>query len=111
MPYDTVDAEIDAWVERHGLTLFREWAGGEIRCRYTSSDTECFQIVIREPNSGEVKIEAFSIETTNDEDFQQGWHIPVAKVADGLENALATVENWKRGIDRPSVSGSSTRSA
>ena len=106
MSYAAIDPLVTAWADRHDLTLFREWAGAEVRFCYTSSDTECFQIVVREPHSEEVKIEAFSIETTNDEEFQQSWDVPVASVGQGLENALATVEGWKRGIGRLSANDS-----
>ena len=106
MSYAAIDPQITAWTDRHGLTLFREWADCDARFCYTSSESECFQIAIREPQSDQVQIEAFSIETANDEDFQQSWQVPVTNIEKGLEDALATVENWKRGIDRPNASGS-----
>ena len=107
MSYAEIDPQITAWANLNGLTLFREWDGAEARFCYTSSDKgECFQIVIREPLSSEVRIEAFSIETLNEEEFQQTWNMPVAKIDEGLENSLSMVENWKLGIDRPSASGS-----
>jgi hypothetical protein len=112
MSYDAIDPQITAWADRHGVTLFREWDGAQARFCYTSSDAgECFQLVVREPQSGRVKIEAFSIETANDDEFQQSWDVPVSNVDEGLETALTTVEDWKRGVGRPAASGSATRSA
>jgi hypothetical protein len=99
--YESIDAGIDTWVVAHGLVLFREFGGVERRFCYISSEQgECFQISIEPPLSKIVTISIWSIETTDDEELHRAWTVPTSYLPAALEDALQTVENWKRGIGR-----------
>ena len=91
--FESVDPLIEKWASAYSLHLFKEEA---VRYCYISGNQECFQIVIRQPLSGRLIIEGFSIETIEDEELHQSWQVTVDGLSQGLEQALVAVEGWKR---------------
>jgi len=76
MTFQTIDPVIEAWATLHGLALGKE---SFARFCYTSSERgECFQIVVRPPQSDQVLVEIFSIETLHEEDLHREWLVPVS---------------------------------
>jgi hypothetical protein len=98
MDVKQTDIAVEAWALSHGLVLFRD---GPTRFCYTSSERgECFQLVVRQPDTGMTMIEAFSIETIEDEEFHKAWTFPAGNISTALDDALACIDGWKRGVDR-----------
>ena len=98
--YSSIDPVINAWVERHGFSLYTLYAGGpESRNVYVSGNGECCQIWIDPPESGRVALHAADVETRSDEEMRQDWHVPVQDLEQTLEEALAFVQQWMRRND------------
>ena len=96
MSYDAIDPVIASWCKRYGFTLFTHTEGmsGQYRCIYTSSESECFQISVDEPDAGEVAIHAADVETHLDEELRKDWTVPVGALASALDAAVAHVRGW-----------------
>jgi hypothetical protein len=96
MSYTSVDAGIRDWCETRRLKLFTRFAGEEHRFCYTSSDAgECFQISIEPPIGSEIIVNAWSVETNNDDELHESWQVATPDLRRGLDLALARVEEWK----------------
>ncbi|MBO9576519.1 MAG: hypothetical protein J7494_12325 [Sphingobium sp.] len=93
MSFASLDPGIERWAGAHGLRLMREEA---VRFCYTSSERECFQIVVWAPVGNRLLIENFSIETIGDEELHEAWEVSVDNLFDGLEQALKMIEVWKK---------------
>jgi hypothetical protein len=92
------DIAVEAWALSHGLVLFRD---GPTRFCHTSSEQgECFQLVMHPPDAGSTMIEVFSIETIEDEELHKAWTSPVGDISTALDEALACINGWKRGVGR-----------
>jgi hypothetical protein len=98
MDYRAIDPVIQAWAKAHDLCLLTDQ--GRCFCYTSSEDGECFQLVIEPPRSGIVRIDAWSIETSDDEELHRISAVPVADLAKVLEEAFQIVEDWKRGVGR-----------
>lgn len=98
--YSSIDPAINAWVKRHGFSLYTRYADGpECRNVYVSGNGECCQIWIDPPESGQVALHATDVETRNNEEMRQDWHVAVHKLEQALEEALAFVRQWMRRDD------------
>lgn len=98
--YSSIDSVINAWVERHGFSLYTRYAGGpECRNVNVSHNDECCQIWIDPPESGRVELHAADVETRNDEEMRKDWHVPVHNVEQALEDALVFVLQWMKRND------------
>ncbi len=98
MGYESIDSVIQAWTERHGLTLFDRLQGfprNSIRTAYLSSNEgDCFQIWIDEPNSTHVAVHAATAETNTSKEFREEWLVPLH----ALDTALDVVLNQVRDL-------------
>ena len=93
--YADIDDVIRIRVEGAGSTLFVEWAGAEARFFYVSGGVECFQVSVDPPVGGRVQVVACSVDTVDDQQFEQSWRGPVDDIDRLLALALAKVEEWK----------------
>jgi hypothetical protein len=50
---------------------------------------------IEPPSAGYLGIDAWSIETFNNEELHERWSVAVGSLRDALDNALAEVTEWK----------------
>lgn len=96
MIYASVDPVIDRWVRQHGLVLLTEFAGEACRFWYTSRGTECFQISVEPPQAAAVTVNAWSVETDDDAEFEATWPVPVAELEAALVAATEQIEAWNR---------------
>src|SRR5574343_1189001 len=98
--YSSIDSVINDWVERHRFDLYTRYAGGpECRNVYVSGHGECCQIWIDPPESGRVALHAADVETRNDEEMRQDWHVALQDLEQTLEEALAFVRQWMNRND------------
>lgn len=98
--YSSIDPVINAWVKRHGFSLYKRYADGpECRNVYVSGNDECCQIWIEPPESGKVALHAADVESRNDAEMLQDWRVPVHDLEHALEEALAFVRQWMKRDD------------
>jgi hypothetical protein len=101
MRYNDIDSVIHRWAQRHHLSLFTSWAGGEIRSVYVSSKAgECFQIWIDAPEDGHVWIHAAGVESRRDDHPPEDWYMAIDAFDEGLEEAFLTVMAWMLPSER-----------
>lgn len=99
MVYSAVDPTIKAWAELHGLTICTKFAGQDRRfCYLTGGAQECFQVSIEPPDEGEILVNAWSIETIDDEELHESWRVRVEELDSALNLAFEEVMAWR---DRP----------
>ena len=97
MSYSQIDPIIHEWVKKHNLTLFTNYEGysnSEYRAIYLSSEHECCQISIDEPESNMVSVHAYDIETNDDEELHKVWHVPITELGETLDNAITFLKQW-----------------
>src|SRR4051812_22475759 len=93
--YAAVDPAIRSWADQHELRLSMEFGGQERRfCYVTGGPQECFQISIEPPEGSKVLVNAWSIETIDDEELHESWLVPVAEVSSALKLALDKIGAW-----------------
>jgi len=98
MSYSIVDPVIADWARVHGLTVLTHFGDNERRFSYISgADAESFQISIEPPENGEVTINAWDVETRDDEDLHRQWTCSVAELRPTLEAAFEQVSQWTHG--------------
>lgn len=96
MAYYSIDEVLERWCASNRLKLFRSFAGREARFCYTSSGAgECFQISLDPPSVEGVTINAWSVDTTDDEELRETWLVARSDLRAVLDNALDQVERWK----------------
>ena len=97
--YAEVDPIIIGWVEDVGSFLFTEWADAPARFFHLPGHPpfECFQVSVRLPKNGRIKVVARAIDTNDDTDDEMDriWEGPVAGLDDMLREAIGTIEAWK----------------
>ncbi len=95
MIYEAIDDQIKTWVKIHGVKLFTKFAGAEVRFFYSSSlRGECFQISIQPPKNNKIIIDAWSVDTIDDEDFHERWTTSVMDLTMALNAAMERVNQW-----------------
>jgi hypothetical protein len=95
MTYGWIDLPVHRWAERHRLTLFTRWAGGEVRSACVSSVAgECFQIWIDTPSDGHVWIHAAGVESRRDDRPPEDWYVSVNAFGEALEEVFQAVMAW-----------------
>jgi hypothetical protein len=98
--YATLDPQLKRRAKTEGWALFTEWAGAPARFFYMGGEGpwDCFQISINPPDAGVVKIWARSVDTNDDQEFEQAWQGPVAEFDGLLTSAVSAVDVWKRRV-------------
>jgi hypothetical protein len=98
MSYAQIDAVIEAWAQRHRLTLYTRYEGqpdSDFRAVYLSSQNgECCQIWVDEPSAGLVAVHMQDIETRDDEEIRKDWSVPILELEGALEDAVAFTRAW-----------------
>ncbi len=97
LPYAEIDAPIERWVNRHGLSLNREWQG-EARFWHLPQGRECFQIAVEQPNGGTVVVRASSVETDDDAELSGRWTVTTGDLEQALVTATELIELWHRRV-------------
>ena len=93
--FTSVDPVIEKWAEENSLKVFKAFADREARFVYVSnSDGECFQISIQPPQSNLVKVDAWTIETSDDREMHREWVTPISDLYGALQTSLDTVRSW-----------------
>lgn len=96
MSYQTVDATIAAWIDRHAFMLCTEFGGVPRRfCYVTRGEYECFQISIEPPDDGSITVNAWDVETEDDAELHQQWRVPVGDLIPTLDAALDQIDVWR----------------
>jgi len=99
--YAEIDAEIRRWAEAHSLVLFTEFAGRESRFAYVSSTgSECFQIWIELPVSGQVAVHVACVEGRRDLEPPYKRFVATAEIGPALEKAFEMVLKWMTPSER-----------
>lgn len=84
---------VEGWAAENGLTLFQDDRDPRIVAFYVSESDECFQIVI-ERLGDTYRIDAWSIETHDDEEAHQSLIVRAQDVSQSLDEILKRVRNW-----------------
>jgi hypothetical protein len=92
-PYLEIDPALQRWVEKHSLTLCREWQG-EARFWYTSRGKECFQVAIDPPKDGAVKVRASAVETDDAAELHGEWVVASSRIDHALAAATGLIDLW-----------------
>ena len=96
MPHHpSLDADIEAWAQRHSLIISKNWAGRRVSSAYLSNiDGECFQIWI-EPNSdGRIGVHIDYVEGPREPEPTREWMVDDDRLRDALEEAYDQVISW-----------------
>jgi hypothetical protein len=102
--YAAVDPVIRSWADQHEFRLSKAFGGQERRfCYVTGGPQECFQISIEPPEGSKVLVNAWSIETIDDEELHESWLVPVAEVRYALNLALDKIRAWTVRPKRPAT--------
>ncbi|MFE9085130.1 hypothetical protein ACQKKG_13420 [Brevundimonas sp. NPDC003935] len=96
-PYSIIDAQLDRRAAENGWTVVKEWAEAPARFFYIGGRApfDCFQIVIDPPAADAVVVTARSVDSNDDQEFEQTWRGGVAEFDSLLSSALALVETWR----------------
>ena len=96
-PYLIIDAQLDRRAAENGWTVFKEWADAPARFFYLgeSAPWDCFQVSIDPPIAGVVVVAARSVDTNDDQEFEQTWRGRVTGFDNLLISAVASIETWK----------------
>lgn len=96
-PYLIIDAQLDRRAAENGWTVFKEWADAPTRFFYLgeSAPWDCFQVSIDPPIAGAVVVAARSVDTNDDQEFEQTWRGRVTEFDNLLISAVASIETWK----------------
>jgi hypothetical protein len=103
-PYHDIDDAIQRWIERHGLSLCREWEG-EARFWYTSRGSECFQISVDHPVVEVVTVHAWSIETDDGAELHGEWTVSLPYLEQALATATRLIGLWAERFRLPPQAG------
>ena len=104
MVYSAVDPAIKAWARRHKLKVLQEFGGQERRfCYLTGGPQECFQISIEPPDGSGVLVNAWSIETVDDQELHESWFVRTEEVGSALKFAFDKVMAWKERQKGPAT--------
>lgn len=96
MSYASVDGNINSWALSNSLRLFREWDGKENRYTHlTNSHQQTMQIIINQPQEGEVTIHVRVIEGCADIGFSASFTTSVENIDSAL---VAAAELARCGI-------------
>ncbi|WP_141728482.1 hypothetical protein [Devosia insulae] len=90
--YASVDADIDAWIDRHQLVLFSSSGGEECRSAFLSSDGgDTFQIWVDLPTDENVTVGLAWINGPIERPTapEPKWIVPTAEISFALERAMA----------------------
>ena len=91
----SVDPKIEAWAQRHSLTLFTSFADHECRSAYVSRKAgDCFQFWIDKPANGRICVHAAGVDGQWTDDPAKDWELPISELDAALEDAFATVVGW-----------------
>ena len=102
--YAPADAIIQAWADKLGLRVCKEFGGREIRFAYVSGgEQECFQVSIALRQGGMVVVHATSIETIDDVELEATWTVPENLLAETLVLVSHTIEAWKNRQKGPAT--------
>lgn len=94
MSYDQIDLYINKWSNKYSLTLFKEWNGGESRFAYrTNLNNECYQIYIREPFDGVIRVDISLVDSIDDLEVECFITAPISFIGRVLDKAILIVEN------------------
>ncbi|MGH7026866.1 hypothetical protein [Brevundimonas sp.] len=96
-PYSIIDAQLDRRAAENGWTVFKEWADAPARFFYIggSAPWDCFQISIDAPVVGAIAVTARSVDTNDDQEFEQTLRGGIAEFDSLLNSAVALIETWK----------------
>lgn len=90
MSYTAIDPVVSAWVSKHGLFLYTQHQGEEIRSvDVVSPKGQKCQIWIDVPNGRRVNVHAWDYKKR-----RRDWNAPVERIDKCLHEALETVRSW-----------------
>ena len=90
--YASVDADIDAWIDRHQLLLFSSSGGEECRAAFLGSEGgDSFEIWVGLPTDGNVTVGLAWIDGPIERPTapELKWIVPAAEISTALERAIA----------------------
>lgn len=90
--YASVDADIDAWIDRHRLVLVSSSGGEECRAAFLSSEGgNTLEIWVGLPTDGNVTVGLAWIDGPVERPTAPGpkWIVPKAEISSALEQAMA----------------------
>ncbi len=96
-PYLLMDAQLDRQAAAKGWVVFKEWANAPARFFYVSGydGHDCFQVAIEPPVMGALVVTARSVDTTDDQAFEQVWRGGIDEIDSLLALAIDQIEIWK----------------
>ncbi|HZP76058.1 MAG TPA: hypothetical protein VFB45_07965 [Pseudolabrys sp.] len=101
MDYDAIDAQIKAWADRHGLTLFTVSGGHNARGAHLSSKSgESFRIWIDPPSLALVYVHAGCLDGRRENELPRSWSARLHDLEATLDEALRTVIEWMLPSER-----------
>lgn len=89
--YASVDADIDAWIEKHRLVLFSSSGGEECRAAFLSStDGDTFEIWVDLPQDGNVIVGVSWVDGPTEQPPvpERTWIVPTSAVRSALDRAI-----------------------
>ncbi len=97
MSYESIDPVIQAWTNRHGLTLFdsaQDFPRSTVRVACISSNKgKCFLIWVTKPSLTHVTVHAENDESDTSKLFCEEWLVPSHALDNALEAVLGQVRN------------------
>ena len=94
MSYVEIDPIILAWLHRHGLTLYERYQDSEVRSvDIVDAGGRKFQIWVDPPASGKVVVHVWDYRKR-----RKDWDTPIDELDHRLEEAVATVADWKLNL-------------
>lgn len=99
-PYLLMDAQLDRQAAEKGWVVFREWANAPARFFYVSGcdGRDCFQVAIEPPVMGALVVTARSVDTNDDQDFEQVWRGGIDELDSLLALAIDQIKIWKSRV-------------
>ena len=90
MSYTTIDPIIEAWVNKHSLTLYTKYQDSEVRSvSMVGASGRKFQVWIDQPLGGSVGVHVWDYKKR-----RQDWKVDADELDEILEMALQTGKGW-----------------
>ena len=96
MAYAQIDPIIFDWASKHRLQISTEFNGPARFCYLPGGWGECYQISIAPPENGEVDIVLRTVETVDDEEWEEAFVSSESGLGTTLETVIGKTEEWKK---------------
>ena len=89
---------VEEWARENGLILLDVDDKPNVRVFYLSEGEECLQVVV-EDKGADGRIDVWSVEANNDEEFHFAYEFPATELLTKLDEILPRVRGWLQNHD------------